>query len=490
MISQAGPVIFFLLTFVATVIVGLYLVNYGAHCFMVVLDESAAGIDEVKWPDEPIIDWLWKCIFLTWLLFVGLVPVWVIAVLAFPAAVAGPLGIIPLTLGVLWLLFPICLLSALSAKKMFVVLHPEVLRRLARRPHSLALFYLLTGILIAGSGWLSYLGATRNPAIWLLAAPLGSAVLLIYARLLGRLAYLLAFRTPIGDKRKPRRGRVPGGTAELRGGAEPRGTAEPRADSVQAPWAIPVAAADPALREAIRAAEPVPAELALEVVEVSDERAEEDEWTAHKTPYALASDTETAQPARTQQPLPPVPPGADDDEWSPNKKPYALVSEEPPPLFRAPSPPPLPSERAGSARGRPETPPAFVEADLPPLAHSPYQAPRIDDRIQSLRREPEHAIRPVRDDRREAPEPRETPERREGPVGAADALPELPQPDAIELAWLEDRKPPPPIRWPFILGVWHFPWYPNCLRSWVYLSIVSLAFGFLLNTLLATWPDL
>ena len=64
MIGNAAAAMQFFLALVGAVVIGIYLWMYAAHCFSVVVDETAAGIDEVKWPDLPIIDWAGRLIYL------------------------------------------------------------------------------------------------------------------------------------------------------------------------------------------------------------------------------------------------------------------------------------------------------------------------------------------------------------------------------------------------------------------------------------------
>src|ERR1700704_3585596 len=145
------------LALVAVVVLGIYLWMYAAHCFSVVVDETAAGIDEVKWPDLPIIDWAGRLIYLAWLAAMAAAPACLGVALAAPELLDGPLGAVPVILGAIWLLFPIFLLSALSGPSRFVLLHPGLLRRLVRRPLSLLAFYVLSGAMLFGAGILGVL---------------------------------------------------------------------------------------------------------------------------------------------------------------------------------------------------------------------------------------------------------------------------------------------------------------------------------------------
>src|SRR5262245_37354907 len=136
--AGAGPAILFMLATVAATIVGLYLASYAAHCFLVVLEQTAAGNAEASWPDEMVIDWVWKPFYLVWLVSFWLAPVWLLAALFTPVPFWATL------LAVVWLLFPLSLLSSLGASSRWTVLYPTVLRRLAKNGGALLVVYLVT----------------------------------------------------------------------------------------------------------------------------------------------------------------------------------------------------------------------------------------------------------------------------------------------------------------------------------------------------------
>src|SRR5207244_4226568 len=99
MYGNVGQLIFFFLTLMASVIVGLFTLTYAAHCFLTIVEDTAAGNDEVHWPDQPPTDWYGKPFFLGWLLSL---PIALIlgAMLLFQAELLeGPLGILPFLLG-------------------------------------------------------------------------------------------------------------------------------------------------------------------------------------------------------------------------------------------------------------------------------------------------------------------------------------------------------------------------------------------------------
>src|SRR5262249_9092487 len=72
------------------------------------------------------------------------------------------------------------------------------------------------------------------------------------------------------------------------------------------------------------------------------------------------------------------------------------------------------------------------------------------------------------------------------PAAASPRLPELPGVTRPIELWLYEREQTPPPRWPFLSGVFTFPAYPTVLRSWAYLSILALMWGWLVKFLLSS----
>jgi hypothetical protein len=297
-VGTMGNTILFFCSIVGMGIVGLYVLGYAAHCFLVVLDQTAWGTDRVTWPDEPVFDWLWKPFFLIWMVGFWVVPVWLLLgwlgpalFQQFPALTLGQALV-----GSLWLLFPLSVLSALSSASRWTVLRFGLLRRVIRHPVALAFVYAVGGVLVVGAAWLAQRAVLSQRVLLPVAALAGAAAVLLYARLLGRLGWLLIYRTPVKEpKAAPRK----------QGKKKKR---RPSNVTAYDPWAIPDEEPDEA---------EVPA----------DPPEEEDEWAPPK-PYGLQKE----RPASSQKSPPPAEPAA-----APAQNGY-VVDENVPLAARAPLP--------------------------------------------------------------------------------------------------------------------------------------------------------
>jgi hypothetical protein len=201
--GAAGGVMMFFLLMAGMVIVGAYVFAYAAHIFLSAIESTATGFDEVAWPDEPYVDWLWKGVYLFWLVALWLVPLlfvnqWLSRTQT--AAVAAA-QFVYIAAALFWLLFPISLLSSMSASSRWIFFSPALLPRLFQRSGSLIVFYALTGPVMAGVAFVVW-WSLRGGGI--LSVPIAafavSAGLLIYARLFGRLALLARHTTGRADR--------------------------------------------------------------------------------------------------------------------------------------------------------------------------------------------------------------------------------------------------------------------------------------------------
>jgi hypothetical protein len=193
----------------ATCIFAGFLWTFLSHAFLVVVEDTAAGNRDIVWPDDSFLDFFWKAFYLGWLVGAWLAPAILVARLASPAfpeevrqfwyfALAGV---------VLWIVFPIGLLSSMAAESLFTVLHGGLAARLAFRGRSLFLYYLVSiPVVLCGSAIAAavFLGETWYT---LLFGAFGIAYcILTYGRLTGRLACLVRLtRLPFRKKKKQRR---------------------------------------------------------------------------------------------------------------------------------------------------------------------------------------------------------------------------------------------------------------------------------------------
>jgi hypothetical protein len=240
--GAAGPVIIFVLLFATTIIVGFAVLMYIARCVLVVVQETGVGHDEVTWPNEPIQDWVGHAA-----LFIELLGIWIA-----PAALTARLlrevwlpdqGFLRLLLLAgpgLWLFFPIGLLSSLSAESRWTPFRVSIFFSFFRIAPAAFGFYVLTAILlgIAAAPW--YYAIHEHGAVLLpVAAAVGGAVVLIYARLLGRVAYLIqrlpsARCAPAKVEERPAAKPAPHKPAR-----PPKKKKRRPAADVQDPWAVP-----------------------------------------------------------------------------------------------------------------------------------------------------------------------------------------------------------------------------------------------------------
>lgn len=161
--------------------------SFSADCAVRVLESTASGLDHVEaWSEGGWKEWVPHALYLGW---IGSIP-------ALVGYVAGLIAqrldapFWPVTLAAVFVLYPIALLSALDANSVWVPLTKVVFKSLLVLWWGWIGFYLLTALIAAGLGALLYYGVPRLEVFAFLAvAPLLSASLLIYARLLGRLAW-------------------------------------------------------------------------------------------------------------------------------------------------------------------------------------------------------------------------------------------------------------------------------------------------------------
>jgi hypothetical protein len=310
-VGEAGNAILFICLLMGVTVVSLYVLAFVARCLLVVVQGTAIGEDLVTWPEEPFLDWLLGSAHLAVLVLLWLVPIGFLSRGLRDVWLKGQDGLRLLLMAApgLWLIFPVGLLSSLSSSSRWVFFRPAVVGRLLRLFSSTALFYLLSAAVTAAGAGLWYL-ALLTPHWWALplAAGGGAALTLIYARLLGRLAWLVRRldppRAPAAEtkkvrkkpRKKPRRRRPePEPTPE----PEPEAEARPAKGKARSPWGGEVEQ-DEGYGLAAAGPEPTEAPTQSELYESAGEDEEDEEEQE-------AGADEEAPEARPRRPRPPEP---------------------------------------------------------------------------------------------------------------------------------------------------------------------------------------
>jgi hypothetical protein len=254
----AGLTIIFLAALAGIGVVGSIWLTYACHCFLVVLTESSAGEDEIRWPDEIITEWWWKPLYC-----VGLLLFWVMfgGIFLWPAAFAGPWVLAAVGALFLWYGYPVGLLCVMDARSALAVIHVPLLTRLVRHLPAVFLAGLIALPLAAAAAAL-LVAAVLKSVFWAVpAAILFPPALLFYGRCWGRLAWLLLnIRKRV---RRPATEAPPPGTARV---------------TVSDPWALPPE-------------EPLPefdAEALVEPEPLAPGPGPDEEWAENPAPYGVA----------------------------------------------------------------------------------------------------------------------------------------------------------------------------------------------------------
>jgi DNA-directed RNA polymerase subunit RPC12/RpoP len=173
-----------------TIWCALLTLAYSAACFLPVVTDTAAGNARVEaWPDPVWKEWAAQLMYVSFLGFASIVVGYGVGRLAGTFTTwDGWAG-----LSATFLIFPVILLSSLEANSAFVPLTTPILRSLVTGWWAWLLFYLLSGVL-----WWLFLMAVLAILVSFLPAiiamgPVLAALLLIYARLIGRLGWRISW---------------------------------------------------------------------------------------------------------------------------------------------------------------------------------------------------------------------------------------------------------------------------------------------------------
>jgi hypothetical protein len=231
----------FICFMIGEVIVGVCVLAYVAHCLLVIVQDTAAGINRVRWPDEPFMDWLLRAVFLGVLTAIWLVPAGILFRSLRHVWLPDDPGLRFLLLAVpgLWGLFPVGLLSSLGSESRWGFLRPAVVIGLLRLLPRTVAFYAISLVLAVGAAALWYVALTSGRMLVLPIAAIGSAyAFLVYARLLGRLAWLVNRQ---GEAPKPtaKTMKRPKEAARVRS-RDPWAAPEPASTELEEPPQLPV----------------------------------------------------------------------------------------------------------------------------------------------------------------------------------------------------------------------------------------------------------
>jgi len=190
MTSQMGAIAgmcFFAIGCVMTMLCGAF----AASVSTAIITASAEGSRDVDdWPH--LLDWFGHGLMFGISGIMSAVPGWLICIIpvvqSYPYLVAVTIYV---SVAIFW---PIMILSQLHFDSMFAVVSPRILGSLLRCPFSWAFFYLETFALLTVCGIAIVFLAGDNPQTVLWFTPLFVAVMILLARLLGRLAWYLSDR--------------------------------------------------------------------------------------------------------------------------------------------------------------------------------------------------------------------------------------------------------------------------------------------------------
>lgn len=184
----------FMPALVGAVVFGFVFLLFLCNYYLSTVEGTAAGAKEVAYEHLDFIGGFGTLFYLGWLVGLWLGPALVVGRALTPGTDSAWLKLLA-PLGFLWLCYPVSQLSSMSASSRWVPLTPDVFARLARKPFVVLQFLGLTAVVLAVFG-VSFRWAFQTEGEWHLlfvGAPLLCVMVLLYARLLGRLAFVLRF---------------------------------------------------------------------------------------------------------------------------------------------------------------------------------------------------------------------------------------------------------------------------------------------------------
>jgi hypothetical protein len=160
-------------------------------CFLTVVTESSEGVKQIQnWPS--LLDWFGSFFALVVAAMVSGFPGYAVSFLLPPDEILMTIAIAASVV----ISFPVIVLSQLDVGSMWGVLSPRILQSMLRCPISWFTFLVQSALIAAACIAATIYAAEAGWHPLSAAAPLGTAALFLYARLLGRLGWKLAETTP------------------------------------------------------------------------------------------------------------------------------------------------------------------------------------------------------------------------------------------------------------------------------------------------------
>lgn len=269
MLGASGFAILLVFGIAGAAILSVILLTVLSDYMLMAFENTATGEDAVPPLSDAVIEVVWKPVYLLGMLVPTFVPVAVIMVLIAPGLAADIRGLLVIVAALVWVFFPVLLISSYFSGRWLAV-QPSVVAGMLINGRATLTFYGLSGVVLGAATVSSVLGINGGVLEVLAAGVVGGAAPLLYGRLLGRLAFLL--ENPLRRRKAKKR---------------------PRKPKPKPLTAIPV---EPMLdtempSEHIMAASPqqIRHPTAIPFKEVEEE---EDEYARYKKPYGVMSNAE------------------------------------------------------------------------------------------------------------------------------------------------------------------------------------------------------
>jgi hypothetical protein len=160
-------------------------------CFLAVVTESSEGVKQIQdWPS--LMDWFGNFLALVIAAMVSGFPGYATSFLLPQDEIVRTIAIAASVV----VSFPVVVLSQLDVGSMWGVLSPRILQSMLRCPISWFTFLVQSALIAAACIAATIYAAEAGWHPLLVAAPLGTTALFLYARLLGRLGWRLAETMP------------------------------------------------------------------------------------------------------------------------------------------------------------------------------------------------------------------------------------------------------------------------------------------------------